>query len=184
MPSELHNMLAKLALRWLHNKVTGRGLRGGFEVPMAVGYVVDAAAICCLQQRFAETYIGEEYFERPNAFTLVVPEVVFVFEAKATRSDFLSTFGNGPRHENRKSVTDAVAHFHYCVCPHKVAKPEELPPFWGLLQTRGAGLGVIRRAEFCDVGRSVVTEAAYNILWYAKYNHSRFARSIYDELEH
>ena len=181
MPSERHNELAKLALRWLRNKATGRGVRGGFEVPMGEGYVADAVALCCFQQRYAKLYVGEDNFDRINRFEVLVPEVVCVFEAKATRADFLATFSCGKQHENRK---EPVAHFHWCVCPHNVAKPEELPEFWGMLRTRGIGLGELRKPRYCKVEEGVLEQVAYNVLWYAKNNHRPYAKGRYCGWEH
>ena len=180
MPSEVHNLLAIAGLRWLHNKATGRGVRGGFEVPLAEGYVADAVGLCAFQQRFADAYVGKSNMERDGIY-LIVPEVICVFEAKATRSDFLATFGGGERHANRNSP---VGNLHWCVCPQNVALPGDLPDWWGLLSRRGAGLEELRAPTFRPQDDATLFRMAYQVLWYAKNNQQRFARAVYDSLEH
>lgn len=180
MPSERHNRLAEAGLVWLRNKLTGRGLRGGFEVPVADGYVADAVGLGTFQWRYAATYIGEDKLPQEIEGVLV-PEVACIFEAKATRSDFLATFGNGDRHENRKYP---IGDLHWAVCTRKIAEPGELPDFWGLLVTRGGGLQELKPPIYYPVSQSTLDHIAYQVLWYAKNSHEPFARGVYDTLEH
>jgi len=180
MPSEKHNTLSRMAIAWINNKVTGRGIRGGFEVSVAEGYVADAVVLCSFQQRYAERFIGKENFERLSDFTYLIPEVLCVFEAKATRADFQGTFGGGERQANRH---EPVGSLHWCVTPRKLVLPEELPDFWGLLQTRGLGLEVVRRPVYYKVNDRVLEKAAYQILWYAKEGHKRYGRCLYKDIE-
>jgi len=180
MPSEQHNLLVEKGLRWLQNRATGRGLRGGFEVPVADGYVADAVGLCAFQHRFAEMYVREG-IKQSGMSSLLVPEVACVFEAKATRADFLATFGGGERHKNRKQP---VGSLHWVVCTRKIAEPGELPPFWGMLSTRGNGLTEVRRPTFCELADGELERIAYQVLWYAKNSHEPFAGAVYDEWEH
>lgn len=181
MPGELHNTLAVMALRWLNAKVTGRGLRGGFEVSVADGYVADAVGLCTFQLRFAEQYVGKKQLDGVDAWTVRVPEIVAIFESKASRQDFLATFGSGDRHANRLTP---VGNLHWCVCARGIAKPEELPEGWGMLQVRGSGLTELRPPNFYHQSQATLHKLAYRVLWYAKNNHQRFARAVYDKMDH
>jgi len=181
MPSELHNTLAVMALRWLNAKVTGRGLRGGFEIPVADGYVADAVGLCTFQHRYATKYIAAELLERVDEFTMIVPEVVGIFEAKASRADFLATFGDGDRHRNRLTP---VGHFHWVVCARDIAEPGELPEGWGMLEVRGRGLTELRPPNFYHQSQATLHRLAYQVLWFAKNNHQRLASAVYDKMDH
>lgn len=178
MPSERHNLLSDMSLKWLVNRATGRGIRAGFEIALESDYIADVAALCTMQWRFAEQYSVIEKIK--SRCEVIVPELLCVFEAKATRSDFLSTFGEGKKHENRKTPIDNL---HWCVCSRNVASADDdnLPEFWGLLVPRGTGLSEIRRPTYCEMNWDKVLEAAYNILWYAKNNHGRYADSVYSD---
>lgn len=181
MASEQHNRLAELALRWLENKATGRGLRGGFEVPIAEGYVADAVALCCFQERFARQYVGKGIVHLDD-YTLVVPEVACIFEAKATRSDFLATFSAGEHHKNRKYP---VGSLHWCVAARNAVKTaDELPAFWGLLTPRGTGLTEVRAPLFCQQSEATLHKLAYQVLWYAKNHQRRWNSAVYRSLDH
>lgn len=169
MPSEKHNRLAELGLHWIRSKVTGRGLRGGFEVPLADGYTVDAVGLCSFQHRFVKRYLPPEATIRVNRYVLQVPELICVFEAKATRADFLSTFGGSDRHANRK---DPVGHLHWCVAARGICQPKELPDFWGLLVPQGGGLREIQQPTYRADGCCSVESAAWAVLWYAKKTHT------------
>lgn len=184
MPGEKHNQLARMGLRFLRAKTTGQGMRGGFDVPLATGYIADAAVLCSLQIRYADRYIGKQNFERISDYETVIPEVLCVFEAKATRADFLSTFGDGPKHENRKTP---IGNLHWCVAGRGVARAEEMPGFWGLLEVRGLGLRCLRAPVYQPMEEAAQNAAAYQILWYAKPNHELHRRNLYrltgDDLE-
>lgn len=138
-------------------------------------------ALCAFQQRFAEKYHPEAI--QRERFVVTVPELVVIIEAKATRGDFLATFGDGQRHANRKTP---VGNMHWCVCARGIAKPEELPDFWGLLAPRGNGLTELRQPTFTGfVGQEAMLQGmAYHILWYAKQNRGRWADSVYSSTDH
>lgn len=182
MPSELHNWLAERSLRWLRQRVTARGLRGGFEVPIADTYIADAVALCCFKDRFARKYIGRDNF-REVAGVYIIPELACVFEAKATRSDFLATFVGTARHANRRCP---VGSLHWAVCGRNVCEAEELPDIWGLLQVRGAGLTEQRQPRYCPQSPATLNRTAYQILWYAKNTAAQTpgTNALYESLEH
>ncbi len=85
-----------------------------------------------------------------------------IFEAKATRSDFLSTFGSSDKHSNRQ---EPVGSLHWCVVARGVGTAEELPDFWGLLEERGSGLTEKRRPTIIIRSEPEMDEIAHALLW-------------------
>ena len=80
--TDLHRDLQYRSLTWLKNRVTGRGMLSGIEVPLNF-IIIDAGAICRLQWRFWEKI-------KPNE-----PQpanIICVFQVKISRSDFQKTF--------------------------------------------------------------------------------------------
>lgn len=151
-PSAQHNQLAVLALNWLRNKTTLKGIRGTTEVFLDQGYVADAVALCSLQNRFFQRYCEHSKLEPMTGYPRYQEDkgkVVYetrgdvgnyfacIFEVKVSRADFLSTFGKGKNHANRH---EAIGSLHWCVTPKGLIKPDELPDFWGLLEPYGSGL--------------------------------------------
>jgi len=51
-----HDQLAELALVWLANKATSKGIAGATEVSVTHGYVADAAALVSFQYQYFENY--------------------------------------------------------------------------------------------------------------------------------
>lgn len=132
---------------------TLRGWRYGFEIPLGRGYIPDAVVLCGFQGRFAERYAPE------------CPEHICIFEAKASRADFLGTFGPGPKHANRH---ESIGTLHWCVTPRGLVAPEEVPAFWGLLEISGNGLRETKQPVYCTQKDARVHEAAYALLWYGQ----------------
>ena len=180
-----HDELTVKAGKWLHSKVTMSGIRSEFEVAIAKGYIADYVALTWLQGRFMELYgaIGGGWIKeeiepgcdilRPAQYP-AAPSLVLVFEAKASRSDFLSTFNNSKTHANRK---EPVGSFHWVIANHRICEPNELPDFWGLLMPSGRGLHEVRRPTFHDISKAVMNEIAYRILW--KSGYGRHDRILY-----
>lgn len=174
MRSEAHDALADRALRWLENRATFSGIRGAREVTLGREYVADAVALCGLQCRFHEQVCrdaGEKPLRvyattsGPSRVESGIPcEYCVVFEAKATRADFLGTFGPNAKaeHANRRVF---VGHLHYVVTEPGICQPEEVPDFWGHLERRGAGLSVRKRPRWMPMERSALLDVAYQILW-------------------
>lgn len=177
-PGPAHMDLQNRALAWLANKATGRGFRGGLEIPLAEGYVADAAAVGSFQNRWDKRFTNDDFAER---VTLdygdgVVREGVkcqvqhaIVFEAKADLSDLQSTFrkdGSGP-HANRQKP---IGSLHWLVVPQEAyawtATLDRVPSFWGVLGSSGNGLRIIRDAEHCQMTREQYCEFCASILWY------------------
>lgn len=175
-PSDKHNELTCLAQRWLANRVTRKGMRGTTEVTLAEGYVADVVVLCSLQSRFFRSYcsgsgmtpkiarpsLGPDGKRRYEVTGQIENYFACIFEAKATRSDFLSTFGPGDRHSNRH---EPIGSLHWCVTPRKLVAQDELPDFWGLLEQRGAGLSEIKRPKINIVSQSQLDRIAHQLLW-------------------
>ena len=172
-----HRELSHRALRWLHPRVTRRGLCGATEVRLASGYVADAFALCFLQSRFDRQYhpsakTGEQIIELLGGGHVTLDEYDYselgreyacVFEVKVSRPDFLSTFGAAEgKHANRHKPTGSL---HWVVCPRGLVKPSEVPDFWGLLETSGSGLRETKRPKWFDVNHRIINRFAYALLW-------------------
>lgn len=174
-PSDKHMKLTCLAGTWLANRVTRKGLRGTTEVAIDRGYVADFAALCSLQNRFFQAYCSYSH-RSPRIYRLVVVDgtrryevagtvenyLACVFEAKASRADFLSTFGPGSKHAKRR---EPVGSLHWCVTPRGMIVADELPEFWGLLEERGAGLREVRKPKINVLTDARVDEIAHKLLW-------------------
>jgi len=66
------------------------------------------------------------------------------FEVKVARSDWLSELNN----PSKNAVALQEVDFFWLVVPSTdIAKPEELPPKWGLMTCSGRGLRIYKRAE-------------------------------------
>lgn len=168
-----HQDLCKRCLVWLANRVTQRGLHGRNELQLADGYVVDAIAMASLQSRFYEQFLrlrpiygtaGKplSVADQKRLDTWPKNEFVFIFEAKASRSDFLSTFGSGAKHENRMTP---VGNFHYVVARKGVCEVDEIPEFWGLLMASGVGLRILKHPKYLQCSTATLHSIAYLILW-------------------
>jgi len=166
-PSREHINLQHRSLKWLRNKMTGRGMRGAHEVSLKQGYVADAVAMGSLQSRYSERYWNNHH--RDGRYRFLHHERysdgVFVFEAKATRADFLSTFGKkyGP-HANR---FEPIGTHHWVVVPRGIIKPEEyhMLAFWGVLEESGTGLREVHAPYWCNISTAALQQIAYSLLW-------------------
>ena len=166
-PGVLHKDLTERSIKWLRGRLTGKGMRGDREVYVAQGYVADAVALGNLQQRYDLEYWANHHQDRQfnHRHHERHHEQAFVFEAKATRSDFLSTFGSPyGNHENR--FTPIGTH-HWVVIAKGIVKPEEIEnlQFWGVLIQSGNGLREIRPPYWCNIERQNILKLAHTILW-------------------
>lgn len=169
----LHNQLAERALIWLANRATQVGIRAAIEVQLDKGYIADAVAVGWLQHRFYVDYCCRSELQpmtqRYNVLEQKIESIgeiersmIYVFEAKATRSDFLSTFGPGPKHQNRHTPLGSL---HWVVVAKGIARPEEVPGFWGLLEWSGCGLSERKRPIIQITTREHERMIAERILW-------------------
>lgn len=162
-----HRQLQVKSLSWLRSRATGSGIRGRQEVRLADGYVADAVAMGNLQSRFNEAYwrnhhqtpmFNHGHHERHN-------NSVFIFEAKATRPDFLSTFGD-PYGNHRNRFVPVGSH-HWVVVAKGILKSEDMDQlrFWGVLVESGKGLREIRKPYWCYVELQKIFEISHALLW-------------------
>ncbi len=165
MPGVAHCELQRRVPVWLNGRVTGRGLRAGMEIRLGDGYIADVVALCSFQHRYCEGYGFTRVGGRINGVwaEAAAAESLLVFEAKATRADFLSTFGAGARHANR---LDAIGTLHWVVAAEGVCSAREVPEPWGLLVEANRGLREMRAPKACPTTVDQVCAAAYEILWY------------------
>lgn len=162
-----HKELTTRCRAWLHRRTTGRGMRSGFEVPLADGYVADWVCLCGMQNRYERQYLGSRQLERRNGVVFRT-EFACVFETKVTGSDFNSTFGRTTIAQRGRG--DLIGSLHWVVTPRNVSAPglSVLPPHWGLLVDAGRGLREVRSPVFNPVELHALFEIAYRILWYGK----------------
>ena len=174
MPSEAHNKLAEMAIRWIRNRSCS--MRGALEVRMGDGYVADAVAVGGLQWRFYTRYCSH-WGMQPDSYYPGGPvrsgesedgrvpcSFIHVFEAKATRGDFLSTFGNNAKdtHANRMQPVGTT---HWVVVQSGVCTPDEVPSFWGLLVRRGNGLSEMKKPGYGVHNEQRRLEVGNMLLW-------------------
>lgn len=178
MQSIDHDGLARATWTWLSNRTTGRGIRGDREVAVADGYIADFFALCSFQNSWIVRYCKHwnvplitrpRFPDKPELgnFTIqrydILDYFACLFEAKATRSDFLSTFGkNSKNHRNRH---EPIANLHWCVTPKNLIKPDELPDFWGLLEWTGRGLREVKVPALCQQSDATIDNLAHKLIW-------------------
>lgn len=169
-----HHELAQLSRKWLWNKVSGKGCRGGEKIRIGSQYIPDYVALATFQMRFTDRYWFQYNREQPWEFQGEGNERrrvfkrnfinLLIFEAKATRSDFISTFGPNVKndHINRHFPK---GNFHWIVAPKGLIKIEEVPTFWGLLEKRGKGLREIVKPYWFWQPEDYINIVAHEILW-------------------
>ena len=179
MPGKEHNELTSMAACWLNNRATGKGVRGASEVWLDHGYVADYAALVSFQGRFDQAYRYDSGLARKNLMQTISigggESVMFdddssdvpnyyacIFEAKATRSDFLSTFNNSEKHSNRKYP---IGSFHWVVANKGIVNPDEVPDFWGVLEKYGAGLREVKKPKINILQSCDIDSIAHRIIW-------------------
>ncbi len=166
MTSDEHKVLTSRCLPWLRGRITRRGVRAGFEVPLADGYVADWVALAGFQYQFERRFKNkaQREFERRNGCRVSV-EFACVFEAKVSRSDFQKMFGHGYGEHGRDEPKGSL---HWVVAPRRLVHPSEVPEFWGLLEPRGGGLSELKQPRYCPLPERDLFRLAYHLLWYGK----------------
>lgn len=170
-----HNILAAMAMKWALYRATFTS-QSAPEVPVGPGYVADAVVVGGLQNRFFVDYCKHWGLAPQRVYPGVSSngEAVFatsgnvpcyfahIFEAKASRADFLATFGKGPRHANRLLPVGTT---HWVVANAGVCEPGEVPEFWGLLVRAGRGLREIKRPAYCPISELGILRIEHAMFW-------------------
>lgn len=170
MKSDSHILLQRRALTWLATLATQRGIRGCEEVILRKGYVCDAAAICGLQWAWQKRFeVGKRYAQVPgrqlseyqaSKSAQQTDDFSFLFEAKVSKSDYLSTF-HPSKITTRK---ERIANFQYIVAAKGIWMDWEIPEGWGLLVESGVGLKLVRDAPYVPLPIEKLHEFAYILL--------------------
>lgn len=178
MRSIEHDTLSEMGLVWLAARCGS--FRGAPEVQVAPGYVADGASLSVMyhsefrarcsgwgvepktiRYELNETEPGGPCIPREDGD--IADYFASVFEAKATRADFLSTFGGrANEHANRNAP---VAHLHWVVVEKGVCVPGEVPAFWGLLQRRGRGLSELKKPTYCPQPEQAILKLTERLIW-------------------
>ena len=177
MSSTQHKALTARCPAWLCGRTTGRGMRSGYEVPLANGYVADWVGLCGMQSRFRRRYVPENMVERqrwsesapPQSGIEILPEFACVFETKVSMADFLSTFAVNTIEKRGRGAP--IGSLHWVVIPKSLQGRipiQELAPHWGVLVVAGGGLHEVRIPVFHRMGLESTHRIAYHILWYGK----------------
>lgn len=146
-----HDSISRHCLAWIYNRATQRGIRGNTEVWLDEKYVADAFALCRLQSKFNEDYVIS-----------MNPEIACVFEVKVSRPDFLKTFKQNNTHNNRLAP---IGNLHWCVAQKGVAKPEEVPSFWGFIEVRGSRFYELKKTIYTSMRDGELERLAHGLLW-------------------
>lgn len=185
MRSIEHDTLGEMALTWLAARCGS--FRGACEVQVGPGYVADAACLAVMyhsefERRCREWGLATDVIvydcgdlgKLPGGGEGLIPDYFScVFESKATRADFLSTFGGrNNKHTNRR---EPAAHLHWIVVEKNVCDPAEVPGHWGLLQRRGRGLSELKPAQYMPRTEMQALHLANRLLWKPDYKRIRLA---------
>ncbi len=179
-PSERHNELTSLAIKWLTNR--SFKIRGVTEANF-VGYSADYAAIAGMYDSehskytrlsgLTKKYMIPAYGDKEYQIKGEMDRwYVCVFEVKVSRADFLNTFG-GQKTPHAKARMAPVGTAHWVVADKNVCKPEELPEFWGLLTPYGSGLTEKKMPKLNVLPDSTIHAMAFDLLWLQMNTRSR-----------
>ena len=159
--TEEHRKLVELAYMWTAERAY-RGVRATTEFAPSGGYSADLLAIMSpFGKVHNERYIPKEKWYKHNS--------VLVFEAKASRTDFLRHFG--PKATNERTEKP-MGHLHWIVITDGLVDKSEVPGWWGLLEQRGAALRELKKPTYCELPIERIHEIAHDMLW-AKENWMR-----------
>lgn len=148
MPSEEHEKLKARAMCWLSSRSTGKGVRAATEARVGDQYVADVVAWASLQIRHNKKFLSHTFGgQLPHPPSRPISPYGWIFECKATREDFLSTFGSESHHGKRRRK--CRANWHLCVTEPDVEVQDVLPRWWGHLVRSGSGLSVERLPQYC-----------------------------------
>lgn len=174
MRSIEHDTLGEMGLRWLAARCGS--FRGAPEVQVAQRFVADGACLAVMYHlefmrrchawgrvpksiRYDLGELGTGVIEEAD----ILDYFACVFEAKATRADFLGTFGGrSNKHANRATP---VANLHWIVTEPGVCEAGEVPGHWGLLVRRGRGLSEKKPPAYTPRAEIDVLRFADRLLW-------------------
>ena len=157
MATDLHKELAIRGLSWLNSKISGKGKRWATEFCITNGYVADSCCFALQQGRFLV-----RMFNKPEAWP---HSLLYIFEAKVSKTDFNKTFKNP--NSNRLRL---IGNIHYIVTPRDLVTVNDIPLGWGWLIKSGNGLREIMRPHYNEISEDFRNKVAYNMLWDA-YNY-------------
>jgi len=170
--SAKHIALQNRSLVWLLNKTTQRGIRGGLEIPLNVGYVADAACVCDFKRSIEERYTGKRTDHNPTRHNLDIKSGThrsnaLVFEIKVDLPDLLATFTKG----GGGNRSFPVGNLHWLVIPRGRYELwgnslRGVPDFWGILEESGKGLAERRKPRYMGMGDASYHKFCASILWY------------------
>jgi hypothetical protein len=140
------------------------------EIQLRPGYIADVVALLSFQLRFAERYehLSDRHLggQPGKRIVTVNDEAVCIFECKASRADFLATFGPTPNnHINRHEKQGTL---HWVVAAQGIVLDSDDLGFWGLLVQSGRGLREIRSPRRDYLTREQINAVAYELLWYGQ----------------
>lgn len=168
-PCDKHLDLQNRPFSWLASRITGRGLRGGMEIPVAQGYVADAVIACDFQYRHEIRYYGNPTYYDWHKNAGVKTSSILIFEAKATLADFQSTFGGRDNEHANRLIP--VGTLHWVIIPKGCysswsSSIKKLPAWWGILEESGKGLRELKQPEPCAITADAYNAICMRILWY------------------
>jgi len=155
----------------------------------SIGYIADLVAVVGMHNQYHTRYarhsgLEKKYAKLRNPYREYEEHgdidrwYVCVFEAKATRADFLNTF-NGKKTPHSEARLTPVGTAHWVVAEKGVCRPEELPDFWGLLVPYGAGLSEKKLPKLNVLSDSSLHTIAFDMMWLQM----NFRRSFYDQIQ-
>ena len=133
--SKVHREIQHRSVTWMSNRLA----------PCFASIEIGYRGVCCDALGVG---IPNEKMRQASKNSLWTGAIVRV-EAKVSRSDFMATFGPGPK----KGVAHIaeVGNLRFVAKPRAITMPLELlPEHWGVLEAYGAGLKLVRPATWTD----------------------------------
>jgi hypothetical protein len=157
----LHEWLASMSYNFLLKMATQRGIVWRQEHTIHNGMRPDAVGFASLGSRFYRELFADQI--KPKYATDDYPDLMFVFEAKTSYTDFKSSFnGDGEWKEQ------PYGNFHYLIVPKGFTEAYDLsalPDYWGVLEPKRTALHVKKNPRYVEIDRLFLLEAAYTILF-------------------
>ena len=150
---------------WCHKY--GKVMDTGREKTAFERLVLDSDEEIPLSDSVTEA-LYEDYIHQTRApeTIAVLDDMVLVFEAKRTKSDFLATFSD----KNFKERATPAGDLHWVVTPKGLVGKEEVPAFWGLLEECGGGLREKKKPLIQDFPKESRYAVEHTLLWKKSYH--------------